>query len=206
MRRIPWMVLGLTLGIAGGLAGARHLLSPAPKHLPDASSTITRLREAARLETLDVALYKKVAYAPDPPLPTGSTLDGVVDWARYRLRNAHGRAILFGTAHLGLDLSQLDPQHVRVDGDRVVLVLPPVTERIELDPGATEIIDSNLDSAETAQLLDDGKQAFARDVRADAQLRARARRSAERGLRALLLELGFREVQFVDVLPEAPRA
>ena len=55
-------------------------------------------------------------------------------------------------------------------------------------------------SAETAQLFELAKEAFAREVEADAKLRARARAAAERAIRGLLLSLGFREVRFVDAL------
>ena len=45
--------------------------------------------------------------------------------------------------------------------------------------------------------------AFEQEVRADSRLRQRARDSAERSLRALLLTLGYREVLFVESLPTA---
>ena len=72
---------------------------------------------------------------------------------------------------------------------------------VELKPGETEIIGSNLDSSETAQLLDLAKTAFEREVTASPQLRQRARASAERAITSLLVVLGFAEVHFVDVLP-----
>ena len=67
-------------------------------------------------------------------------------------------------------------------------------------PGETEIIGSNLDSAETARLLELAQQAFEREVRADRALRERARTSAERAIRGMLRTLGFTEVQFVEAL------
>ena len=201
MRRIVMLLVGVTLGLAAGLLLAFHFLAPKPKSLPDGPTVITQMREAARLETLDVTVYKKLNFAPDPPAPSDSTWQNVLTWARYNLRDPHGRAILFATLHLGLDLQQLDADHVRVEGDRVLLVLPPVTAQVELDPGATEVIDSNLDSAETAQLLDQAKTAFARDASADPKLRERARTSAERALRALVRTLGFTDLEVVQALP-----
>jgi hypothetical protein len=86
----------------------------------------------------------------------------------------------------------------------VYVVLPPLRAVVELRPGDTEIIGSNLDSAETAGLLDLAKTAFEREVEADRALRERARASAERQVRALLVTLGFAAVHFVEALPGAP--
>ncbi|MBS2031340.1 MAG: DUF4230 domain-containing protein [Deltaproteobacteria bacterium] len=201
MRRIVMVLVGVLLGLVGGLLVAFQMFAPRPKPLPDGPTVITQMREAARLETLDVSVYKKLNFAPDPPAPSDSTWQNVVTWARYNLRDPHGRAILFATVHLGLDLQQLDENHVRVDRDRVLVVLPPVISQVELDPGATEIIDSNLDSAETAQLLEQAKQAFAHDASTDPKLRERARASSERALRALVRTLGYGDLQVVPALP-----
>lgn len=201
MRRLVLVLVGIALGLAGGMALAAWYFAPKPRALPDGPAVITQMREVARLETLELEVYKKLSFAPDPPQPSDSTWQNVVSWARYNLRDPHGRAILFAKVHLGLDLQKIDADHVRVERDRVLLVLPPVTSEVELEPGQTEIIDSNLDSAETARLLEEAKSAFARDVQADARLRERARASGERALRGLLLSLGFREVQVVESLP-----
>ena len=75
--------------------------------------------------------------------------------------------------------------------------------QVELRPGETEIISSNLDSAQTAQLLELARGAFEREVMADPALQAKARGSAERALTGLLLSLGFREVVFVDAVRPA---
>ncbi|RYY34246.1 MAG: hypothetical protein EOP59_16650, partial [Sphingomonadales bacterium] len=50
------------------------------------------------------------------------------------------------------------------------------------------VIDSNLDSAQTAQLLEKARLAFEREVRQDRRLQQKARQSAERSLRGLLLD------------------
>ena len=65
--------------------------------------------------------------------------------------------------------------------------MPPIDVRVALRPGETEVIDSNLDSEQTAQLLEKARLAFEREVRADTRLQQRARDSAERALRALLV-------------------
>ena len=72
---------------------------------------------------------------------------------------------------------------------------------IELKPGETEIIGSNLDSKETAELFALAKTAFEREVKASPQLRQRARTAAERAITGLLNGLGFAEVRFVEALP-----
>jgi hypothetical protein len=163
---------------------------------------VTAIREVARLETLDVRLYKKVTFSPEPTA-AGSTWGDVAGWLRHTFRAPSGKAIVFADAHLGLDLRRLDVSHVRIDGPRAWIVLPPLEVKVALRPGETEVIGSNLDSAETARLLELAHAAFVREVQADAALRARARASAERQIRALLVTLGFAEIEFVEALPGA---
>jgi hypothetical protein len=71
---------------------------------------------------------------------------------------------------------------------------------VELRPGETEVIGSNLDSAETARLLELAKVAFERELQADRALQAKARAAAEQALTALLLQVGVERVEFVDSL------
>jgi Protein of unknown function (DUF4230) len=191
------LALALGAGVALGLrAGARD----AP---PDPPAVAMRIREVARLETLDVALYKKVTFAPEP-VEAESFWGEVAGWLRQTFRAPRGKAIVFADAHLGLDLARLDASSVRVQGREVWVVLPPVRATVELRPGETEVIGSNLDSAETSRLLELAKLAFEREVEADRALRGRARASAERQIRALLATLGFSEVHFVEALPSTP--
>jgi hypothetical protein len=157
------------------------------------------MREVARLETLDLQVYKKISYEPEPT-PSGALWKDVLAWAKTSLFPSRGRAIVFGTVHLGLDLSKLDARRLRIQGSRIEVALPPMQARVELRPGETEIISSNLDSAQTAQLLELARGAFEREVMADPGLQAKARGSAERALTGLLLSLGFREVVFVDAV------
>ncbi|WP_164015912.1 DUF4230 domain-containing protein [Pyxidicoccus trucidator] len=195
-------VLTVILGAALGALGAWLLLRPPPTLLPDTPAVVQQMRDVARLETLDVALYKKVAFTPEPQA-TDVLWKDVLIWARHAIENPHGRAIVFADAHLGFDFQRFDASHLQVAGTRVYVVLPPLEVKVELRPGETEVIDSNLDSAQTAQLLEKARLAFEQEVRADSRLRKRARDSAERSLRGLLLTLGYREVLFVDTLPTA---
>ena len=90
---------------------------------------------------------------------------------------------------------------VRVRGDSVDIALPPIQATVELKPGETEVIDSNLDSQQTAQLLQAAKEAFERESMRDPRLQDRAKESARRALKVFLLGAGFRQVNFVDSLP-----
>jgi len=184
---------GLGLGI--GLRIARRAPEP-----PDPAAVVLRIREVARLETLDVTLYKKVTFSPEPA-PADSLWGDVTGWLRQSFRTPRGKAIVFADAHLGLDLSRLDASAVRVREREVWVALPPLRATVELRPGETEIIGSNLDSAETARLLELARAAFQREVEADRALRERTRGSAERQIRALLGTLGFSAVHFEGAAP-----
>jgi hypothetical protein len=191
-------VLALLLAFALG-AGVVWHYAQREKPLPDAAALVTKVREVARLETLDVTLYKKVTFEPDPR--EAKTLWGsVAQWATYSVRPPRGRAIIFAEAHLGLDLGKLDVNGLRVEGRRVEVILPPLTVKVELKPSETEIIGSNLDSQETAELFEKARVAFESEVRADKGLQARARASGEQTLRSLFVGLGYREVVFVKQL------
>ncbi|RKH22584.1 DUF4230 domain-containing protein [Corallococcus sp. CA041A] len=192
--------LSLLAAVALGALAAWMLLRPASPRLPDTAAVVEQMREVARLETLDVSLYKKVTFTPEPQA-TDALWKDVLLWASYTLQNPHGRAIVFADAHLGFDFQRFDSSHLRAVGTRVDVLLPPMQVTVALRPGETEIIDSNLDSAQTAQLLEKARLAFEKEVRQDRRLQEKARQSAERSLRGLLLTLGFREVRFVETLP-----
>jgi hypothetical protein len=195
--------LGLALfglGLGAGAVLAWRLVGPRRPPPPDPPALVERVREVARLEALDVALYKKVNFAPEP-LPGDTLWQDLAGWARHTLRPPRGRAIVFADAHLGLDVSRLGPHSLRVRGREVWLVLPHLEVRVSIRPGETEVLGSNLDSAETAQLLELARVAFQRQVEADAALRDRALASARRSLAGLLAGLGFDAVHFVEELP-----
>ena len=200
---LRWLALAFICALCAlGGAFVYQTMRPPPPARPETAVVVQRIRELARLETLEVALYKKIDFAPDPQ-PTDSIWGSVAQWARHTLRTPRGKAIVFAEAHLAIDLRKLDERTLRAEGRRVLAVLPPVQTRIELKPGETEVIGSNLDSAETALLLEHARVAFLRAVEADAALGERARESARRALRVLLLPLGFEDVVFVAELPRA---
>jgi hypothetical protein len=202
MRRIFLLAFALLVGL--GLALGLRFLGPRAKRLPDPAAVAVQIREVARLEALDISLYKKLTYSPDPS-PSDSFWDDVVGWARHTFATPTGKAIVFADARLGIDLEQLGPHRIQVSGRSVFVVLPPIKVAIELKPGETEIIGSNLNSKETAELLDLAKTAFEREVRASPQLLRKAQAAAERAITSLLSVLGFTEVRFVDVLPGTPK-
>lgn len=199
MRSLAAIAIACLLAAALG-AGAVWHFTHREKQLPDAPALVVKVREVARLQTLDASLYKKVTFAPDPR-ETGSVWGDLMQWASFTLRPPRGRAIVFAEAHLAVDLAKLDASALRVSGRRVEVVLPPVQVQVELKPAETEVIGSNLDSQQTAQLFELARAGFEREVAADEKLKARARTSAEQSLRALFLGLGFAEVEFVKELP-----
>jgi len=199
VRTLAAIAVACLLAAALGAGAVWHFAHRAPP-LPDAPALVVKVREVARLQALDVSLYKKVVFAPDPR-ETGSVWGDVMQWASFSLRPPRGRAIVFAEAHLAIDLAKLDASSLRVSGRRVEVVLPPVQVQVELKPGETEVIGSNLDSKQTAQLFELARTAFERGVFADEKLKARARTSAEQSLRALFVGLGFTEVSFVTELP-----
>lgn len=170
---------------------------PHPTHELETPAVLTQMREVARLETLEVSVYRKVSYEPEVP-PSTSLAGDVLAWAKHSVAPRRGRAIVFATVHVGLDLSRLRDEDVHIAGDVIEVVLPQPQVRVELLPLETEVIASNLDSAQTAALLEKGRITLEHDVQADAALRQRARASSERALRALLTTFGFRDIRFVE--------
>ncbi len=184
-------------------AGVVWHFSHRDARLPDGPALIAKVREVARLETLDVSLYKKIDFTPDPR-EQASVWGAIAQWASYTIRPPRGRAIVFAVAHLSLDVRKLDADSLRVRGRRVEVVLPRVQTQVELRPAETEIIGSNLDSEQTAQLFEKARNAFEAEASADRGLQERARESARQSLRALFAGLGFSEVAFVDKLSAEP--
>ncbi len=189
-------LMGLVLAGVVGFALAFLMLSERPASTPDPAALVEQIREVARLETLDVRLYKRVSFAPEPG-PAASVWGDVLNWVKQSVNAKAGRALVFADVSLGLDLNKLTADQMRVSGSRIELALPPLKAKVSLRPEDTEVIDSNLDSAQTAKLFELAKDAFEREVSADAGLQARARAAAERQVRALLLTVGFKEVVFV---------
>src|SRR5439155_1056257 len=125
-------VAALLLAFALG-AGLVWHLSHREARLPDAPALVLKIREVARLETLEVSLYKKIDFSPDPR-EQATVWASLAQWASYTVRPPRGRAIVFAVAHLGLDLRKLDTDSLRVTGRHVEVVLPRVQTEVELRP------------------------------------------------------------------------
>lgn len=202
MRRLLVTLVLCALFAAAGAAGMFWFWMRRPP-LPDTPALVVQMRDVARLETLDVSIYKKVPFRPELDVPSDSMLRNVLTWMKDSAFPKEGKAIVFADVHLGLDFSKLDADSIRVHGDSVDIALPPMRATVELKPGETEVIDSNLDSQQTAQLLQAAKEAFERETMADHRLQERARDSARRALKGFLFSVGFRQVNFVESIPPA---
>lgn len=200
-RALPLLLAAVAAALVAGLA-VYLVLRPPPRRDPDTAALATQVREVARLEALEVSLYKKVSFAAEPRATDSVWMD-LAEWAKHTLLPRRGRAVVFADATLGFDFSRFGPENLRVQGDRVDVLLPPLVVRVAVKPGETEVIDSNLDSQQTAALLEAAREGFQAQVEADTRLQERARRSAEATVRALLLSVGFREVRFVSALPRS---
>src|SRR5512138_260664 len=131
MRRLlALLVLGLAVGL--GLALGLRAFRRGPD-LPDPAAVATQIREIARLETLEVTLYKKVSFTPEPSA-ADSVWGDVSGWMRHTFATPRGKAIVFAIARLGLDLSRLDASSVKVQDREVFVVLPPLRAVVELKP------------------------------------------------------------------------
>ena len=166
----------------------------------DGPALVLRMREVARLTALDVELHQKVTFTPDPPPSRGLAHD-VAAFLKDAVRPDEGTAIVFGTAHLGVDLARLDESAVHTHGDVVEIVLPPLVAHVEVLPEDTEIVRSNLDSAQTGALLEVARERMERAVEGDRALQERARAATKAALTALFQAAGFATVRFVDALP-----
>jgi uncharacterized protein DUF4230 len=197
------LLLGLAIGAGAVLAW--RVLAPGRPPPPDVPAVVEKVRQVARLEALQVSLYKKITFAPEPT-EADSVWGDLAGWLRHVVVRPQGKAIVFAEARLGLDVGKLQPGDVVVQGREAFIVLPPLEVVVELKPGETEVIGSNLDSAETARLLELAKTAFQREVMADRRLQGRARLAAEQALSALLLRVGLEKVEFVERPVERPRS
>src|SRR2546423_3793075 len=71
MRNLAAIVIACLLAAALG-AGAVWHFAHHEQPLPDPPALVVKVRQVARLQSLDVSLYKKVTFAPDPARPARS--------------------------------------------------------------------------------------------------------------------------------------
>jgi hypothetical protein len=171
LKLVPWLFAIVAVVVAATLLRVERLAAAEPP------AVIDRIREVQRLEVLEVTVHKKVTFAPDPaPQPT--LLGDVWQYARETVAPRRGKAIVFAQARFFVDLRRLKADELVVNGDEVHVKLPEPEVEASVLPGETEIVVSNLDSAQTAALL----------------VKARAREAAARSVTGLLRGLGFRKV------------
>src|SRR5215472_13801451 len=130
MIRFVRFVLPSIFLVGLGAALTYFVLSPKRAKPPDVPALVERVRDVTRLETLDVSVYKKVSFEPDPP-PAGSFWGDVLNWAQYSLRPPRGKAIIFADVHLGFQFAKIDESNVHVEGSRVEVRLPPLQVHVE---------------------------------------------------------------------------
>ena len=197
MRNASAVVIACLLAAALGALAVWHFTHRSPE-LPDPPALVLKVREVARLETLDVSLYKKLDFSPDPR-PTGSTWGDVAQWATYSLRPPRGRAIIFADAHLSIDLRNLVQDRVaRVELDLLRVEIPDEDDASSAPHAAERALPRG-----RAGELEGEVAATALGEATDLVIEARA--SAEQTLRSLFVGLGFTEVEFVKELPAPVR-
>jgi len=199
LKLVPWLFAVVAVAVAGALLRVERLAASEPP------AVIERIRDVQRLEVLEVTVHKKITYAPDPK-PEATLLGGVWAYARETVAPKRGRALVFANARFFVDLRRLKPEQVRVSGDQVTLELPEPEIEANVLPGETEIVASNLDSADTAAMLESAEGELKASVLRDVKLRERAREAAARTMTGLLKGLGFRKVTLVAAGRVSPQA
>ena len=89
-----WLALLLALfaALAGALLAYTWLRTPVARGL-DTPAVVEKIWEAARLETLDVRLYKKIDFAPALPI-VDSVWGNLANWIKLSIHKPRGRAIV----------------------------------------------------------------------------------------------------------------
>ena len=105
----------LLTAIALGALTTYAFFRPERPVLPDTPALVLQMREVTRLETLQVSLYKKVDFSPQPQA-SDSLWKDVISWASYSLRMPRGRAIVFADVNLGYDIQRIDASNLRSRG------------------------------------------------------------------------------------------
>jgi hypothetical protein len=182
LKPVLWFVAIAAVVTAAALLRVDRLSAPA--------TAVERIHDIARLEVLEVTVHRKAAFSP-PLEPHSTVLADVIAYARETVAPRRGRAIVFADTRFFVDLRKAV---LRVDAERVEVTLPQLELESSLLPAETEIIASNLDSAQTAQMLDEAEGQLRSAVSSDAALRKRAHEAAVRSVTGLVTALGFRDV------------
>ncbi|MBX3274573.1 MAG: DUF4230 domain-containing protein [Sandaracinaceae bacterium] len=195
--------------IGGGLVGwVRGLLTPEP--VPDevvavrpTPSVVLAVRELARLETTAFHVERVIDMTA-----TQRRLFGLIE--------AEDSILLVAVADVvaGVDLSRVSERDVVIEGGRVTITLPaPEIFTVALDGQRTYVYRRDTDALarRNESLETRARREAERTLRAaalEAGIEERARQGAERSLGALVRALGYAEVElrFREPAPEAPAA
>lgn len=171
---------------------------------PDQAAVLRQVRQVARLTLLEVNLYRKIVFQPDPPAPDGM-LHALWLFAANHLRTQSGKVIVFAQGSVGIDVSQLaiDGLHLSEDGSAEV-ALPPLWYELRILPGETEVIASNLTSEQTAALLAEAEKVMLHQLQTDTHLQQKANQAAQQWFSSWLARMGYTQVRFVATSSSAP--
>jgi hypothetical protein len=182
-------VLGLMLGM-----GLPRLIFGGGQ--PKVYNTTTILKQVQTLSELVTVKYvmEKIQVLEDPPQ----------GWRQLLPDNTRVILVAHGVVKAGVDLSQLKPEHLRLSGKKIALVLPrPQITDAYLDESKTQIIEhttgflrsfnKDLEQTTRQNALDD----IRRSARQSGILKD-ARDRACTQLTALLTQLGFETVEFPE--------
>ena len=201
------LALGGILLVAGILLGLGISRLIRPRYAGAYYNTPILLKEVqtlSQLVTVKYVMERAVVWDDPPKSLLGQMFAG----------ENHILLLANGIVKAGVDLSKLAPGDLRVEGDRVVIQLPPAritdaylddsqTKVIERTTGFLRSFDKNLEQRIRNNAVQDLRRAAWRNgILRDADERARAQ------LKALFNGMGFKQVDFVppDAAPdtEAP--
>jgi hypothetical protein len=206
MRKQRLAIAALAAGlvfITGLLLGIWFQHWAAPSSAPRIYNTSVILRQVQTLSQLVTVKYvmEKIEILEDPSQNPLRYL-----WPTYD--NTRVILVAHGIVKAGVDLAALGPDDLRISGNKIVLRLPrPQITDAYLDDQKTQIIEhttgflrafnKDLEQATRQNAIDDIRRAARNNgILKDADERARLQ------LKALLLQLGFGEVEFSN--DEAP--
>lgn len=189
-------LLCLALGLGVGVWG-RGILGRGSQRTLDTSLIIQQVQTLAQWVTVSYHLEKVVVLED-------------VKWSEI-FGTSRVLMVAHGVVKAGVDLRQLPPQAVRVDGKSVSMALPPAritdayldesrTQVIERSTGLLRMFDKTLESAARQQALEDIKRA----ARHGGILKEADQKAREQ-LAHLFHQLGFEHVEFLEPAAFAPR-
>lgn len=190
VRLLGWLLVAAGLVAAVLWGGARLRLQREHERIEArTASVITAMRDLARLETAEYHIERVIDLRDRQQVLAGlvQAEDGLL-------------LVAAGNVSAGVDLGKMAPGAVQVQGGRAVVRLPdPEIFHVRLDEARTYVYARRTDLLASRDERLEGKarevalESFSRAAR-DGGILDRARVQTERVVRALLRELGLREV------------